>query len=94
MVSAVGQGLQGIGALSAFPAQVLGVTVSKITPVSEASEGQNTFRVEARLDETPPRVQPGMEGVAKIEVDQRRLIWIWTHDIVDWLRLTFWRWTP
>jgi hypothetical protein len=35
-----------------------------------------------------------MEGVGKIEIDRRRLVWIWTHSIVDWLRLALWRWLP
>ena len=28
-----------------------------------------------------------MEGVAKIETGQRSLVWIWTHAVVEWLRL-------
>jgi hypothetical protein len=63
-------------------------------PVSTPGEGKNTFRVEARPAELPERLQPGMEGVAKVKVDRRRLIWIWTHRAVDWLRLTLWSWLP
>jgi multidrug resistance efflux pump len=79
---------------SAFPDAPVGFSVEKITPVSTAKEGRNTFRVEARLDRTPERLRPGMEGVAKVEVDRRRLLWIWTHEAVDWLRLTLWSWLP
>jgi hypothetical protein len=35
-----------------------------------------------------------MEGVGKIEVDRRRLVWIWTHEALDWLRLKLWAWLP
>jgi hypothetical protein len=35
-----------------------------------------------------------MQGVGKVEVGERRLIWIWTHRIVDWLRLWIWAWWP
>jgi hypothetical protein len=35
-----------------------------------------------------------MEGVGKVSVGERRLIWIWSHSMVDWLRLTIWRWMP
>jgi hypothetical protein len=31
-----------------------------------------------------------MQGVAKFEVGQERLLWIWTHHAVDWLRLRLW----
>jgi len=33
-----------------------------------------------------------MEGVGKIVINQRRLIWIWTHSLTDWLRLAWWKW--
>jgi hypothetical protein len=35
-----------------------------------------------------------MEGAGKIEVDRRSLVWIWTHQIVDWMRLAAWSWLP
>ena len=37
---------------------------------------------------------PGVEGVAKVVVGERRLIWIWTHEAVEWLRLKLWAWLP
>lgn len=89
---AVGQ--QGTLKLSSIPGDTFAFTVLKLTPVSEAEEGRNYFRVEAQLDETPERLRPGMEGVGKIDIDQRLLFWIWTHDIGDWVRLTWWSWTP
>lgn len=71
------------------------ITVEKITPLSTAEEGRNYFSVEARLDtEITPLLRPGMEGVGKIDVDQRKLIWIWTHKIVHWFRMFFWTWWP
>ncbi len=80
--------------LSAFASEPLGFTVEKLTPVSESFEGRNYFRVEARLDSPPERLQPGMEGVGKVNAGRRRLLWIWTHDVVDWVRLALWRWLP
>jgi hypothetical protein len=89
---AVGQ--RGKIALSAFPSRPFSFVVRKITPVSAAREGRNYFRVEAALDQAPAQLRPGMEGIGKIEVAQRRLIWIWTHPAVDWLRLFVWSWLP
>jgi hypothetical protein len=31
-----------------------------------------------------------MSGVAKLEVGERRLLWVLTRRTVDFLRLTFW----
>jgi hypothetical protein len=36
-------------------------------------------------------LRPGMEGVAKIDIGRRRLIWIWTHSLFDWLRVWTWQ---
>jgi len=30
----------------------------------------------------------------KIDIGQRKLIWIWSHRLIDWLRLQVWTWTP
>jgi len=80
--------------LSSLPDANFPIVVEKLTPVSAAEEGRNRFRVEAHLDETHPRLRPGMEGVGKIEIEERRLVWIWTHEAVDWLRLALWKWLP
>jgi hypothetical protein len=87
-------GQRGSLVFSAFPEAPAGFTIETVTPVATAAEGTNTFRVEAKLDQTPPNLRPGMEGVGKIEVDRRRLSWIWTHEIVDWVRLALWSWLP
>lgn len=80
--------------LSAFPSEPVAVTVAKITPVSTAKDGRNFFRVEATLDQPHDRLRPAMEGAGKIEIDRRSFIWIWTHQVVDWIRLTIWTWVP
>jgi len=87
-------GQHGRMVLASFPGEELPLTVDKLTPVSTPREGRNYFRVEARLDKAPERLRPGLEGVAKVEIDRRRVIWIWTHELVDWLRLTLWSWWP
>jgi RND family efflux transporter MFP subunit len=82
-------------ALAGMPDDTQAIEVDKITPISKAEEGVNYFRVESRLTENDlTRLRPGMEGVGKIDVDQRKLIWIWTHKIVHWVRMFFWSWWP
>lgn len=87
-------GQTGTLTLSSIPGEELPVSLALITPVAEAEEGINYFRVEARLDRSNPRLRPGMEGVAKVGVGQRRLLWIWTHRFWDWIRLQLWAWWP
>ncbi|MCZ6829746.1 MAG: HlyD family efflux transporter periplasmic adaptor subunit, partial [Gammaproteobacteria bacterium] len=86
------EGQTGQLVLSALPNQLMPVTVEKITPVSTPQDGRNYFRVEASLEGDTAHLRPGMQGVAKIDIEQRKLIWIWTHSLVDWLRMWTWSW--
>ena len=82
-------------ALTSAPDDAMPMTIEKITPLAQAEEGRNYFRVEASLNsERMQQLRPGMEGVGKIEIDQRKLIWIWTHKIIHWFRMAFWSWWP
>ena len=87
-------GQQGLLALSSMPQDKLAMAIEKITPVSVVEEGRNYFRVEAAVTSSTLKLRPGMEGVGKIEVDERRLIWIWTYKLVHWVRMWFWTWLP
>jgi biotin carboxyl carrier protein len=94
-ISYVAIGQHGELTVSSIPGERFGFAVTKVTPVNTAKEGRNFFRAEALLDHPPgSRMRPGMEGVAKIYVDERKLIWIWTHSLIDWVRLWIWSWLP
>lgn len=84
------EGQPGQLVLSSMPSERLAFRVARITPVSTAEDGRNFFRVEARLDHGVERLRPGMEGVGKVDIGERRLIWIWTRHLLDWLRLELW----
>jgi multidrug resistance efflux pump len=85
---------RGSVALAGMPGDLLPLILTKITPVTVAEGGRNSFRIEARLTQLGPHLQPGMEGVAKIETGRRPLVWIWTRAVVEWLRLTAWKYLP
>jgi RND family efflux transporter MFP subunit len=93
-VADVAVGQSGALVLSSLPDERFRFSVAKITPVAESEEGKNFFRVEAKLEEGSERLRPGMEGVSKIEIGDRKLAWIWTHRLTDWLRLWSWTWLP
>ena len=87
---AIGQ--KGLLVVSSLPGEEFALAVTKITPVSKAHDGHNTFRVEGQLETAALALRPGMHGVAKIDIDRRRMVWIWTRSFLDWARLTLWRW--
>lgn len=87
-------GQRGELGLSGLPNEAMHFAVKQITPVSTAQEGINYFRVEAQIDGPSKHLRPGMEGIGKIAVGERKRIWIWTHSLTDWLRLKAWNWLP
>jgi biotin carboxyl carrier protein len=89
---AVGQ--KGELVLQSMPAAKQSITVARVTPVSTPEDGRNYFRVEAKLDHGVERLRPGMEGVGKVSVGERKLIWIWTRYLLDWVRLQVWSLVP
>jgi RND family efflux transporter MFP subunit len=93
-VSEVHVGQRGQLVLAASPNEALPIEIASITPVSEVVSGRNTFRLEGTLGATPDFLRPGMQGAARIEVGERRLGWIWTHELVQWLSLRLWSWWP
>lgn len=81
--------------LSSQPDLNLPIAVTTITPVASQRDGRNVFRVEAQIEgSTPVRLRPGMEGIGKVAVGERSLLWIWTHGFTEWLRLSVWNWMP
>ncbi|MEM1232387.1 MAG: HlyD family efflux transporter periplasmic adaptor subunit [Pseudomonadota bacterium] len=85
----------GTGALRlrSMPGNSYRFRVQEIAPVSESGEGSNRFRVKATFDTMPPDIRPGMGGIAKIDIDERPIGWIWSRKFADWARLQYWRWT-
>jgi RND family efflux transporter MFP subunit len=87
-------GQRGALILTSLPQKPYQFTVDLITPISNAEEGRNYFRVEAHLTYIDDSLRPGMEGVGKISIDRRKLISIWSRDLVEWVKLTLWNWLP
>ncbi len=85
-------GQSGVLYLSALPDQPVPIRIDTITPLTLSESGASYFRVEALLDKTEVPLQVGMQGVGKILIDERRLISIWSRELVEWLRLSVWTW--
>jgi len=100
-IAYVETGQRGKLTVTSMPGARFPFRIERITPVNSAKDGKNLFRVEAVLDEavledagTGAHLRPGMEGVGKISIDERKLVWIWTHGLTDWVRLWLWSWMP
>jgi len=93
-IAVIEPGQAGTLLVTSIPLEPLHYTVTRVTPIAEAEEGVNSFRVEAMLAELSDRLRPGMKGVGKTTIEQRLLIRIWTHRLIHWLRVTLWKWLP
>ncbi len=93
-ISFVSIGQKGRLKLSGIPDKTINITIDRLTPVSLIEKGRNYFSVEAFMDSHSDLMRPGMAGIAKIEIGQKKLIWIWTRRLVDWLRLFAWNRLP
>jgi multidrug resistance efflux pump len=89
-VAYVAAGQSGRLVLAALPGESVGLVVERVTPVSEVIDGRNVFEVEARLLGASDALRPGMQGSAKLEVGQAKFLWLFTHRLVEWLRLQLW----
>jgi multidrug resistance efflux pump len=93
-IGSVKPGQTGQVLLTAMPEEPLPIEIESVTPVSRVAEGINGFEVLARIKSDNPRLRPSMEGVAKIEVGEARVVWIWTHQLWRWLHIRLWGWLP
>lgn len=62
-----------------------------LEPAAVPRQAGNVFLYRCDLATSPEAwFRPGMQGVAKLDVGRRRLVWVLTHRTVDFLRLHLW----
>jgi hypothetical protein len=79
---------------AAMPWQRLPFTVSRVTPIARVEDGETVFEVEATLEQSSPRLWPGMQGVARIDAGERLAAWVWTRRMLEKARLLVWQVMP
>jgi hypothetical protein len=75
---------------TSFPDKDHEFKITRIVPLGVPKEGENVFQVYADIPKPEPWMHPGLAGEARVDIEQRRLVWIWTHRLTDWLRLKLW----
>ena len=85
-------GQAGSLSLSSLPWGGLDIVVERITPLAKAVEGRNVFEVEARLIDPRADIRPGLLGRAELVVGRKPVLWAWTGQALDRVRLAWWAW--
>jgi hypothetical protein len=83
---------KGILKTTSYPDRPIRFTVERINPVASVSGTKNVFKVRATIapEDIQPWMRPGMEGLAKVEISKARYAWIWTHRLINWVRMKLW----
>lgn len=79
-------------AFATLPDRRFAITVDRVEPVARVKPEGNVFVVRARIAARDADAwwRPGMSGIAKIDAGRRRILWLLTHRLVDFLRLKLW----
>jgi biotin carboxyl carrier protein len=82
-------------ATAAEPGRRIRFVIERVIPVAEVVEQKNVFQARATLEGVDlaadfARMRPGLEGVAKVEIERRHYAWIWTRRLVNWVRMKLW----
>ena len=80
--------------LSAFPHDPIAFQVEKITPVSTAKEGRTSSASRPSCSAGRHAPAAGHGGGGQDRDRTPALLWIWTHQAIDSLRLMLWKWLP
>jgi len=91
-INEVQVGQPGTLALAALPTEKVAFTIKRITPMAAVKDGKNTYEIEAEFNNKNTYLRPGLQGIAKIQAEDQPAIWSITHRLIDWLRLTLWKW--
>jgi hypothetical protein len=84
-------GQKGTLKATAYPDRPIHFTVERIFPMATVVQTKNAFKVRVHIDSPNAQwLKPGVEGLAKIDVEPRKYGWIWTHKMVDWVRMKLW----
>ena len=74
------------------PNDTFDITFDKLIPMAEVDQREgNVFVINAAIDGEPQAWwRPGMSGIAKINAGERKIIWILTHRLTEFIRMYFW----
>ncbi len=94
-IIALEPGQSGYLVLKAFPDRKTGFRIEQISGAIEQPDGLITFSVIAAITaDNIDKLRPGMSGVARVNAGERSMLWIQSHETVDWIRLALWRLSP
>lgn len=93
-ISYIKAGQRGQLYLNSQPSKALAFKVEQVASVYDQQADSVSFRTQAQLIDDDVFLRPGMQGVAKVDVGERRYSWILFHRSAQWLQLKLWSLLP
>jgi len=81
--------------LAALPDQTIGLVLSRVTPVAKSTASGLRYEIEAvptGAGAGAKGLRPGLQGVARIEMPARPVLWRAADRCWQWLRMLVWTW--
>ncbi|MFT3856705.1 MAG: HlyD family efflux transporter periplasmic adaptor subunit [Aquabacterium sp.] len=81
--------------LAAMPDQTIGLVLSRVTPVAKSTASGLKYEIEAvpsGAGAGATGLRPGLQGVARIDMPSRPLLWRAADRCWHWLRMQAWIW--
>jgi multidrug resistance efflux pump len=81
--------------LAAIPGQPIALVLDRITPVARTTAEGVRYEVEARptgVGAGMSGLRPGLQGIAKVDLAERPVLWRWSLKVWQWARMVVWTW--
>jgi multidrug resistance efflux pump len=91
-IQRVATGSVGQLSTSSMPGVKHDFKVTRVVPAAEPRQNATVYRVQAEIASAQAGKDwlPGMEGEARIDVEKKPLIWIWTHRLTEFVQMKLW----
>ena len=89
-VSDVETGLSGRLRFPAQPDNSYSTTIKSVVPIAVSRDFRTVFQVEALLNDPATGLRPGMQGIAKVTVGRKPLIWVLSQRLLNRIRVAVW----
>ena len=77
--------------MASLPGSSFKAELEAVMPVAVSEQGRSAFQITAAIDGGANKLQPGMQGVGKVLIGERSLLWVYTHKMVELVQYYAWK---
>ena len=77
--------------MASLPGSTYKAELEAVMPVAVAEQGRSAFQISAAIEGGSNKLRPGMQGVGKVLVGERSILWVYTHQVVELVQYYAWK---